>query len=144
MCRNLEGMPSGNNTQENSYQDGGYKENLTPQLIDGQSEIVKVYKIRWYILALYCLNGMFQNMVWNTWGPVQVTARAVYHWEDYVIDLMAAWGSITYCITMLPFAWLMDVKGNVCEAASNSMMNTQYRKYLLLNMSPCHETDYAW
>ena len=49
--------------------------------------------------------------MWNTWGPIEATARAVYKWDDYVIDLMAAWGSLTFCITMVPFAWIMDVKG---------------------------------
>jgi hypothetical protein len=49
--------------------------------------------------------------MWNTWGPIQATARAVYGWDDYVIDLMAAWGCITFCIAMIPFAWIMDVKG---------------------------------
>jgi hypothetical protein len=51
--------------------------------------------------------------MWNTWGPIQATARAVYDWDDYVIDLMAAWGCITFCIAMLPFAWIMDVKGTI-------------------------------
>ena len=49
--------------------------------------------------------------MWNTWGPIQATARVVYDWDDYVIDLMAAWGCITFCIAMVPFAWIMDVKG---------------------------------
>ena len=74
---------------------------------------VKVYKTRWYILCMYCLVAILQNIMWNTWGPIQATARAVYEWDDYVIDLMAAWGSITFCIAMVPFAWIMDVKGSI-------------------------------
>lgn len=73
----------------------------------------KVYKRRWYILCVYCLIAILQNIMWNTWGPIQATARAVYGWDDYVIDLMAAWGSITFCIAMVPFAWIMDVKGRI-------------------------------
>jgi FLVCR family MFS transporter len=60
---------------------------------------------------MYCLIAILQNVMWNTWGPIQATARAVYDWDDYVIDLMAAWGCITFCIAMIPFAWIMDVKG---------------------------------
>ncbi|CAB4015411.1 disrupted in renal carcinoma 2 homolog [Paramuricea clavata] len=74
---------------------------------------VKIYKTRWYILFMYCLIAILQNIMWNTWGPIQATARAVYDWDDYVIDLMAAWGCITFCIAMLPFAWIMDVKGTI-------------------------------
>lgn len=72
---------------------------------------VRVFKTRWYILSLYCLTAILQNVMWNTWGPIQATARAVYDWDDYVIDLMAAWGCITFSIAMIPFSWLMDVKG---------------------------------
>ena len=74
---------------------------------------VEVYKTRWYILCMYCLLAILQNIMWNTWGPIQATARAVYDWDDYVIDLMAAWGCVTFCIAMVPFAWIMDVKGEI-------------------------------
>ena len=99
-----------------SYQNGTADEDLLPPQVFpnnsySESDEVKVYGTRWYILGLYCFLGMLQNMIWNTWGPIQATARAVYGWEDYVIDLMAAWGSITFCVTMAPFAWIMDVKG---------------------------------
>ena len=70
-----------------------------------------VYKRRWYILTVYCCVCALQGVLYNTWGPIQDTARAVYRWDDYVIDLIAAWGCIAFCLTMVPFAWLMDVKG---------------------------------
>ncbi|XP_046862064.1 solute carrier family 49 member 4-like isoform X2 [Xenia sp. Carnegie-2017] len=76
----------------------------------GQSE-TRVYKRRWYILIMYCIIGIMQNAMWNTFGPIETTARAVYKWDGWVIDLIAAWGSVTFCITMLPFAWVVDVKG---------------------------------
>ena len=72
---------------------------------------VKVYKRRWFILLVCCVNGVLQCTIWSTWGPIEATARAVYKWDDYVIDLMSAWGGITFCISMIPFAWIMDVKG---------------------------------
>ena len=97
-------MPSESDT---SYQNDADESLLPPRV----SDEVRIYKTRWYILALYCSVAVLQNMMWNTWGPIQATARAVYKWQDYVIDLMAAWGSITFCLTMVPFAWLMDVKG---------------------------------
>ena len=76
-----------------------------------ESDEVKVYKKRWFILLVYCFNAFLLYAIWNTWGPIEATARAVYKWDDYVIDLMSAWGGIAYCISMIPFAWIMDVKG---------------------------------
>ena len=98
-----------------SYQNGPDESLLPPKVFSNtaysETDEVKVYKRRWYILLVYCINGVLQNAMWNTWGPIEATARAVYKWDDYVIDLMAAWGSLTFCITMVPFAWIMDVKG---------------------------------
>ena len=83
---------------------------LASTLYDETDE-VKVYKRRWFILIVFCFNGVLQNLIWNTWGPIEATARAVYKWDGYVIDLMAAWGGIPFCITLVPFSWIMDVKG---------------------------------
>ena len=83
-----------------------------------ESDEVKVYKKRWFILLVYCINAFLQSVIWNTWGPIEATARAVYKWEDYVIDLISAWGGITYCISMMSFAWIMDVKGISQSSAS--------------------------
>ena len=98
-----------------SYQNGAGGRPLPPEVFANSgyhvTDQVRVYKSRWFILLVYCFNGILQNAIWNTWGPIEATARAVYRWDSYVIDLMAAWGSITFCLTMVPFAWIMDVKG---------------------------------
>ena len=91
-------------------------ESLLPRKVSAdtsydETDEVKVYKRRWFILIVFCINGVLQNVIWNTWGPIEATARAVYKWDGYVIDLMAAWGGIPFCITLVPFAWIMDVKG---------------------------------
>ena len=101
---------------DNSYDNGAGDETLLPPHVFANSSYdecaeVKVYKRRWYVLAVYCVVCILQSLIWNTWGPIQVTARAVYHWEDYVIDLMPAWGCIAFCFTIATFAWLMDMKG---------------------------------
>lgn len=75
-----------------------------------QSDI-KVYKKRWYILSLFFLVCVGQGIIYNTWSPIQSTARAVYKWDDFMIDLMPALGCIGPCFTILPLGWLMDVKG---------------------------------
>ena len=104
-----------NSDSESSCQNGAGESLLPPKVFanssyDGTDE-VKVYKTRWFILLVYGINAMLQGGMWNTWGPIEATARAVYKWDSYVIDLMAAWGSITFCLFMVPFAWIMDVKG---------------------------------
>ena len=72
---------------------------------------IKVYKKRWYILAMFFLVSVGQGILYNTWSPIQRTARAVYKWDSFMIDLMPALGCIGPCFTIIPLGWLMDVKG---------------------------------
>ena len=54
---------------------------------------------------------MMQFALWNTFSPIETTSRAVYKWDGWVIDLIVALGGIMFCVAIIPFAWIMDVKG---------------------------------
>ena len=71
----------------------------------------KVYKRRWYILAVFFICSAVNGMKWNTWGPIQGTSQVVFDWSNTTITLLVAWGPIVYIIVFLPVSWLMDVKG---------------------------------
>ena len=74
-------------------------------------EETKAYTKRWYILAMFTLLCAGQGIMYNTWAPIQSTARAVYKWDAFMIDLMPAIGCLAPCLTIIPLGWLMDVKG---------------------------------
>ncbi|XP_028390802.1 solute carrier family 49 member 4 homolog [Dendronephthya gigantea] len=82
-----------------------------PLLNDVEQSNIKVYKKRWYMLSLFFLLSVGQGIIYNTWSPIQSTARAVYKWDDFMIDLMPALGCVGPCLTIVPLGWLMDVKG---------------------------------
>jgi hypothetical protein len=86
---------------------GGIKESTFTK----DSEETKVYAKRWYILAMFTLLCACQGVMYNTWSPIQSTARAVYKWDAFMIDLMPAIGCLAPCLTIVPLGWLMDVKG---------------------------------
>lgn len=71
----------------------------------------KVYKRRWYILIIFSIVASLNNLIWNTWGPIQGTSQVVYGWDNTTITLLADWGPITFVIAVVPMCWLMDVKG---------------------------------
>ena len=73
----------------------------------------KVYKRRWYILALFSVVASLNNIIWNCWGPIQATSQVVFGWDKTTITLLADWGPISYVVAVVPMSWLMDVKG-VC------------------------------
>ena len=60
----------------------------------------RVYKRRWYILLIFSLHAMFQCTVWNTWGPVENVALAVFeHWTMADISNFANWGESKYFVS---------------------------------------------
>ena len=85
-----------------------------PPLTIKDTNDVKVYSKRWYILAMFFLLCVGQGIIYNTWSPIQSTARAVYKWDSFMIDLMPALGCVAPCFTIVPLGWLMDVKGINC------------------------------
>lgn len=78
-----------------------------------QSDNVKVYKVRWYILILYSVLGWTQGGTWNTFGPISSTCENAFGWDDSTIALLNNWGPITYLVSGIFFSWMMDVKGNL-------------------------------
>lgn len=92
--------------------------NPSNKILGGEIE-VKVYRKRWYILAIFFCLCVGQGIMFNTWAPIQSTARAVYQWDSFMIDLMPALGCIAPCFTIIPLGWLMDVKGKVVRAKLN-------------------------
>ena len=47
----------------------------------------------------------------NTWTVVAKSAEFAFGWTDRELQLMQMWIYISYLIAMLPFAWLLDKKG---------------------------------
>ena len=43
---------------------------------------LKVYKRRWYILAVFCGLACHQCIVWNTFGPIETAVEYAYGWPD--------------------------------------------------------------
>ena len=71
----------------------------------------KVYKRRWYILIIFSIVASLNNLIWNTWGPIQGTAQVVFGWDNTTITLLADWGPISFVVAVVPMCWLMDMKG---------------------------------
>ena len=69
---------------------------------------VRVYKRRWYILAVFSLLAVLQDAVWNAWGPIDHTAKILYGWSDDLIALLANYGSIMYIVMFLPAIYVLE------------------------------------
>ncbi|XP_067112689.1 LOW QUALITY PROTEIN: solute carrier family 49 member 4 [Osmerus mordax] len=70
----------------------------------------RVYRRRWLVLTLFSLLAFMQGMVWNTWGPIQISAMHAYDFTKSDIALLVLWGPVGFAPWLL-FMWLMDKKG---------------------------------
>lgn len=72
---------------------------------------VKVYHRRWYILSLFSLLAGLQGGLWNTWGPLEESARVAFDWGTATVALQANWGPVTFIVSTFFFTWLLDTRG---------------------------------
>jgi FLVCR family MFS transporter len=76
---------------------------------------------RWYCLAVASSVAAIQGGYWTNFGPIAPAVKPLFGWADSDIALLANWGPITFLLTALPTAWLLDIGGLrpscVCAAA---------------------------
>jgi len=88
----------------NSYDYETYIKPYTPVETD-------TYWYRWYILALFSIVAAMGNIGWNTWGPIETTAKAVFGWNTATISLLSDWGTIAFIICLFPSSYILDTYG---------------------------------
>ncbi|XP_061465090.1 solute carrier family 49 member 4 isoform X2 [Rhineura floridana] len=113
----------------------------------------RVYGRRWLVLLLFSLLGFVQGLVWNTWGPIQNSARQAFAFSSLDIALLVFWGPIGF-VPCFAFMWLMDKKDvsdairplNQCLAAiqqwtnkNKLKVNPEKTEVLLIGHKPSHE-----
>ncbi|XP_054827257.1 solute carrier family 49 member 4 [Eublepharis macularius] len=82
----------------------------------------RVYGRRWLVLLLFSLLSFAQGLVWNTWGPIQSSARQAFAFSSMDIALLVFWGPIGF-VPCFAFMWLMDKKGlRVTVLLTSSLM----------------------
>ncbi|XP_059823661.1 solute carrier family 49 member 4 isoform X1 [Hypanus sabinus] len=85
-------------------------EERRPLLGPGACEGSRVFGRRWLVLGVFSLLGFVQGLVWNSWGPIQNSARRALGFSTRDISLLVLWGPIGFLPCIL-FTWLMDKRG---------------------------------
>ena len=93
---------------------------------------IQVFKRRWYILILYSLVNLMQSMIWNTWGPLALSAQIAFGWSLDEIALLTNWGCIMYALSTFFFSWLMDVKGTTYYFFDCDVFLDYWKYFILL------------
>lgn len=72
---------------------------------------MKVYKKRWYMLAMFSLVTFMQSEQVNSWTVIDESAEVAFGWTKQQISLMQIWIYSTFIASLFPFLWLMDKIG---------------------------------
>ena len=71
--------------------------------------LLVVYTRRWYILILFGLLACHQCIVWNTFGPIESGVQFAYNWSNSTTPMLANWGTIMFCLSVVPLSKLVEV-----------------------------------
>ena len=110
-----EGTASG--SSETSNQLILFRTDYTPRESEEETDTLskgspgRVYKRRWYVLIVYCSVGFANYIAWNTWDPIQKSAKYVFGWNNGIISLLADWGLFTLIIFPPFYAALLKRHG---------------------------------
>jgi len=100
--------------------------------------VLKVYTRRWYILGLFCLLACHQCIVWNTFGPIESGVQFAYGWSNSTAPMMANWGTIMFCLSVVPLSKLVeyDVRTTVLLVSGLMALGTVLRCCRLITKNP--------
>ena len=76
-----------------------------------QSVVIRTYRWRWVVLAIFFLNLAINNTVWITIAPVADVMRCYYGISNTWVNTTTTVGMATYVLFFLPCAWILDRYG---------------------------------
>ena len=92
---------------------GGSGERLTAEGgSGGPPPSLRVYRIRWWLLALTSAFAAVQGGVWLLYGVCAEAVAPLYSgWDDATIGWISFWGPSAYVLAFWPSCYLLDVAG---------------------------------
>ena len=117
MSHEFEGDNAASGSSETSNQLILFRTDYTPRESEQETDTLsksrsgRVYKRRWYVLFVYCSVGFANYIAWNTWDPIQKSAKYVYGWNNGILSLLADWGLFTLIIFPPFYAALLKRHG---------------------------------
>ncbi|XP_067935936.1 solute carrier family 49 member 4-like isoform X2 [Watersipora subatra] len=70
----------------------------------------KVYRKRWYMLAVFCFVAFCQGLLWNTWSPLGDAMYIAFGWTSDFIAFSLAMCSVGIVLCSFPIMYLIERK----------------------------------
>ena len=91
---------------------GDYQLTAVPPLSNSHaSEPTKVYRRRWYILAVFSTMVFAAGFYYNTFSPIQKPVKLMFQWEDWNMLLLNALNLFSLLFGTPLITWLAVSKG---------------------------------
>ncbi|XP_065175556.1 solute carrier family 49 member 4-like isoform X2 [Sycon ciliatum] len=75
------------------------------------SQHYRTYKSRFLVLFIFLLTGIQQEQIWVTFGTIAKQTEDYYDVSSSEVDMLAAWGPITFIVGMLFCPYLLERRG---------------------------------
>jgi len=76
-----------------------------------QTNSYKLYGQRWYVLLIFSMLEMHQNLVWTSFSPIALAVEKAYGWSDATIATFLNWGCIAFLFCLAPLTRFLDTRG---------------------------------
>ena len=96
---------------DNTTSKRDYSTSTPPSSDSHTSEATKVYRRRWYILAVFSAMVFVANFYINTLSPIQDPVKLILHWEGWNILLFNALAMVSVLFFTAPITWLAVFRG---------------------------------
>ena len=85
---------------------------------DADAAVGKPSRVRFYVLAQYCLFTIVQSIGWALPGALTEAFEdpAIYDVSPEVIVIWLGWGLLVFCLTAIPFAYWLDLPGGLRQS----------------------------
>ena len=84
--------------------------------------VIKVYKRRWYILAVFSAVAIMNGYFCFIWSVTAASAEAAFGWTDHDISTILNWQPITYIVAVVPFCWITTAAGKLFHSNGNNTL----------------------
>ena len=62
-------------------------------------------------MGLFSLLACHQCLIWNTFGPIDMSVKYAYGWSDSTVAMMANWGTIMFTLGVVPLTYMLETRG---------------------------------
>ena len=83
---------------------------------NGDVRTIRIHWQRWWLCAVFSVIGVLQSALWNFFVPISAVVEKLYGWSDYFVEWTSNIAGITFAVTVLAWARVVDGQNGIRRA----------------------------